>query len=302
MKNRLHKAFTLVELLVVIAVLALLLSIITPALSRAREHAVNMVCTSQIRQIGIYMAMYSDMHDGKIPPPSPVGTWPIGGGYHPNHMDGDQVNPNPQGPMPQSEFKPSGLNALWAAGLYNDDDITVNYCPAARGEDTDGWFTWDRVKGPPHNAWPSYPRLVNGQPDRGWFNLYHGYAYWAGWEPHQGWLNTMPDPQYSLNNFRNAAARHGLDRGGKVTVSCLIVSTRGQGNSLGEITDQDRYPENGHTWRGRVRGGNVLYLDGSARYYRFRDMLDDWRSRLRLGDLRHGAPPGAEADGKVYWF
>jgi len=60
--------FTLVELLVVISIIALLLALLLPALSKAREVAKNMVCGSNLRQIGIGYQLYSMDHDGWGPP------------------------------------------------------------------------------------------------------------------------------------------------------------------------------------------------------------------------------------------
>ncbi|MBN1436169.1 MAG: prepilin-type N-terminal cleavage/methylation domain-containing protein [Sedimentisphaerales bacterium] len=58
------KAFTLIELLVVVSIIALLISILLPALSRAREQAKAVACRSNIKQIGIGFFYYAEDYDG----------------------------------------------------------------------------------------------------------------------------------------------------------------------------------------------------------------------------------------------
>lgn len=60
-------AFTLVELLVVISIIALLMAILVPSLSKARDQSKVSVCLSNLRQIGIAIHTYADQHNGAIP-------------------------------------------------------------------------------------------------------------------------------------------------------------------------------------------------------------------------------------------
>ena len=63
--------FTLVELLVVIGIIAVLISILLPALSKARQVAYRTECLSNLRQAGMYFAMYANEQKGFLPPENP---------------------------------------------------------------------------------------------------------------------------------------------------------------------------------------------------------------------------------------
>ena len=62
-----YAGFTLVELLVVIGIIALLISILLPALSKAREAANSVKCQAQLKQVVTAMILHANDHNGFMP-------------------------------------------------------------------------------------------------------------------------------------------------------------------------------------------------------------------------------------------
>jgi len=59
-----QKGFTLIELLVVISIIALLMSMLMPALSRVRDQAKAVVCQAQVKQWGVAFNLYTEDNNG----------------------------------------------------------------------------------------------------------------------------------------------------------------------------------------------------------------------------------------------
>jgi prepilin-type N-terminal cleavage/methylation domain-containing protein/prepilin-type processing-associated H-X9-DG protein len=71
-------AFTLIELLAVVAVVGILAGLLLPALDRAKAKAKSIQCLHQLRQAGMATLLYADENEGRIPiqfPDNPQRTW-----------------------------------------------------------------------------------------------------------------------------------------------------------------------------------------------------------------------------------
>jgi prepilin-type N-terminal cleavage/methylation domain-containing protein/prepilin-type processing-associated H-X9-DG protein len=62
-----RKAFTLIELLIVIAIIAILAAILFPVFARARENARRSSCQSNLRQLGLGFQQYVQDYDDRLP-------------------------------------------------------------------------------------------------------------------------------------------------------------------------------------------------------------------------------------------
>jgi prepilin-type N-terminal cleavage/methylation domain-containing protein/prepilin-type processing-associated H-X9-DG protein len=161
-----RRAFTLIELLVVIAIIAILASILFPVFGRARENARRSSCQSNLKQIGLVVAQYTQDYDERFMPLSnapmrlPFRLAPYMKSAQlwkcpSSTSDNDDWNGNQD-----DEFVSYGFNGAW---LYDQSIASV-----AKSSETvlyvEDKFLNDTTGG--HSCYPAkgYPNLIMGTP------------------------------------------------------------------------------------------------------------------------------------------
>jgi len=111
--------FTLVELLVVVGIIALLISILLPALAKARQSATRVQCLSNTRQIAIAAFAYGNDNKGMLPGCVWTGAGSVPQFTHQWYLDFPS----------QGSDQITGIGKLVQRGYLTPGDLRVIYCP-----------------------------------------------------------------------------------------------------------------------------------------------------------------------------
>jgi prepilin-type N-terminal cleavage/methylation domain-containing protein len=156
---RRNRAFTLVELLVVIGIIALLISILLPALGKARQSATRVQCLSNLKQIHLGIVEYSIKFKDALP----VGYSEASNPYW------KQMNY-----MAYRAGKWTCLGLMYPQRMIKQPQAF--WCPTRINDPSNGFDV-------PGNRWPTNENVA---PPDGTVRMSYGgrpAAYWANWDP-----------------------------------------------------------------------------------------------------------------------
>lgn len=121
--RRVIPAFTLIDLLVSMAIIAVLISLLLPSLSGIREATRRVVCSSNQRQVGLGISMYAEDSKDELPPTD----------WDPKEASRGQSSPQKTNIVRKSELDApfDGLGILFAAQYLNAPQVF--YCPSHHG-------------------------------------------------------------------------------------------------------------------------------------------------------------------------
>jgi len=274
MMRRDRNAFTLVELLVVIGIIAVLIGVLLPALSKAREQSRAVACSSNLRQWGLAFTMYADSNKGIIPIDGQDGetaatklTGPDGRGWSSGALWFNALPPMMKLPTYDQMQLDSATSPLPSFG-----SSSVWICPSA-----------DRPTGPVPTGEPTpdnYYRMYGDRVDNAGAivtaaeprNVYISYCYNSKALPGGGVraniVKMKPSHEAILLSERRMAS-------GEVTAAddTFYQTQSGQANRLTTRTlnrmkgDWQRF-----TTRHR-KGGNLLFADGHVAWFAMRDVI-----------------------------
>jgi len=173
-KSLVVRVFTLVELLVVVAVIAILSSLLLPALSRAKKAATDLACINNLKQCGALLFSYADDFNRYFPP---ANGWDFTQDPYTNATFTHGFNQYRMNPGTPKKYDSFALGLLWKLDYCNNPSLM---------------FCEEIKSGYVHPT-------VGAQ----YWTYYHTYVY-AGGMKQSGWGGANGEPCEKIGDYPGA--------------------------------------------------------------------------------------------------
>ena len=274
--RRLARGFTLVELLVVIGIIAILVGILLPTLSRAREAGYRTQCLSNLKSVYTLMKIYEVNYKGAVP--MGVGAAASGSAAHANnYFVGRTTATNPH---PGTNIRWVGIGFLIPANIMKEGEGKIFYCPVFDLDTNHGYNVQQNPWPPSTNIYTtSGPRMAISQrpigpfvpgPDGGLVTTTYAWSAGNAWGC---WT--------ALRTY-NPAAAAGLTASPTASAPTSVQSPKLQNQPYPKLA---KYKSaailsdiNSSETRLRIahkKGINVLYANGGAKFVDAKLILPD---------------------------
>ena len=267
-----RRGFTLIEMLVVIAVIAVLAGFLLPALLGARERGYQMYCANNLRQLGVAMRKYTILYDG----------------YFPDIMEGPFYGYR-EYPMEYMSRMMGLIREPFSAGAQAPKVVLCPSCRATPDDDLDAvcrhYAYSAHLDSYPHTVyWQDYlTRVAKDSYKHGvtpWKHLDPGrpHSWWASFQPYRIEWVTHPSSVAAFMDSNDVDEGHPANR--RILYNWYFNATT---NYYHMIPTRHR------------QGGNIVFVDGhvewkSQDYLRNIKNQPDWLIGSNLNDSNVWTP------------